>query len=90
MEERESECIHKSINKEKDANNETENEEPLGTYNPVVKDPREFNIFECGKNILNRLYVTCERAYMANSRNKYYTEMLRTITDYNECNDAPL
>ena len=28
--------------------------------------PSYFNIFECGRNILNRLDVTYERDYMAN------------------------
>ena len=27
---------------------------------------------------------------MANSIDKYFTEILMTITDYNECNDTPL
>ena len=54
-EESESECVHKNINREKDANNEAEYEEPTFTYDPVVKEPRYFNIFECGNNILNRL-----------------------------------
>ena len=44
MEESESECVHKNINKEKDANNEAEFEEPAVTYDPVVKEPSYFNI----------------------------------------------
>ena len=44
-EEIKSEYIHKNINKEKDANNESEYEEPTVTYNPVVKEPRYFNVF---------------------------------------------
>ena len=48
---------------EKDSKNEAEHEEPTGTDDPIfVKEPRYFNIFECGKNILNRLGATCERA----------------------------
>ena len=58
-EESESECVHKSVNKEKDANNEAEREEPSVTDNPVVKEPSYFNIFECGKNLLNNIYTTC-------------------------------
>ena len=27
---------------------------------------------------------------MENSRDKYYTEMYKTLVDYNDCNDAPL
>ena len=53
-------------------------------------EPIHFHLFECGKNILNRIDATFERSCMANSRYKYYTEMLRTITDYNDRNDAPL
>ena len=47
----ESECVHKSINKQKDAKNEAEYEESSVTD----EVPSYFNIFECGRNILNRL-----------------------------------
>ena len=60
------------------------------TDNPVIKEPRYFNIFECGKKILNRLDAMCEQACMATSREKYYTEMYKTLTDYNDRNNAPL
>ena len=60
------------------------------TDNPAVKEQRYFNIFKCGKNILNRIDATCERLCMANYRDKHYTELLRTITDFNNRNDAPL
>ena len=46
-----------------------------------------FNIFECGKNILNILDMTYERACMATPRDKYYGKMLETIVDYT---NAPL
>ena len=61
-EESESESVHKSINKnkEKDTFDETEHEEPLVTDNPVINDLRYFNLFECGKNILNRIDATCK------------------------------
>ena len=49
------------IYKQKDANNETEYEE----YSVTVEVPRYFNIYKCGRNILNRLEVTYERACMA-------------------------
>ena len=52
-EESKSECVRKKINKEKDANNETEHEEPLVANNPVVKELSYFNLLECGKNTLN-------------------------------------
>ena len=31
----------------------------------------------------------CEQACMANLRDKYYTELFRTIIDYNNLNNAP-
>ena len=58
-EESESESVHKSINKEKYEIDEKENEETLVKYNPFVKETSYFNLFECGKNILNRLDATC-------------------------------
>ena len=62
MEGRESENVHKSINtnKEKDTIDETEHEEPLVTDNPVINDTRYFNLFKCGKNILNKIDRMCE------------------------------
>ena len=76
-EESESEIIHKNINtnKEKDAIDETEDEEPLVTDNPVIEEPSYFNLFECGKKILNNIDATFEWACMATSNIKYYTEM---------------
>ena len=78
-----------NTNKEKDSINETEHEEPLVTNNPVIKEPRYYKPFECGKNILNSLDVTCKQACMVTSRDKYYTEMYKTLTDYNGRNNAP-
>ena len=51
--------------------------------------PRYFNIFECGKNILNRLDMTYEQAYMDTPRDKYYKKTFKTLVDYNDCNNAP-
>ena len=59
-EEEESECVHKNINKQKYANNETEYETSSVTH----EVPSYFNIFECVGNIFNRLDVTYERACM--------------------------
>ena len=61
MEEDESECVHKNINKQKNANNEAEYEESSVTH----EVPKYFNIFKCGMNVLNRLYVTYEQACMS-------------------------
>ena len=74
----------------KNSKNETEHEEPLVTYNPGVKETIYFNLFECGRNLLNRLDATCEHACLANSKEKYHTEMYKNLVDYNDRNDAPL
>ena len=39
---------------------------------------------------MNKVGATCKQACMANLRDKYYTELFRTITDCNDCNGAPL
>ena len=51
---------------------------------------RYFNISECGRNILNRLKVTYEQAYMAITKEEYFTKMLEDLVDYNDCHNAPL
>ena len=91
-EERESEIVHKIIdtNEVKYAIYETENEEPSVTYNPVINDLRYFNPLEFGKNILNRLGATFKRACMETSRDRYYTEIFKTLNDYNDRNNTPL
>ena len=57
----ESECVHKHLNKQKVAKNKSEYEESSDT-NEVSK---YFNIFECGKNLINRLDMTYEQTCMA-------------------------
>ena len=59
------------------------------TDDSVVKDKIYFNIFECGKNILNKLDALCGLAYMTTPRDKYCMELLRTVTDFNDHNGAP-
>ena len=39
---------------------------------------------------MNRIDATCEQLCMATSRGRYYTEMIKTLTDYNDCNNTPL
>ena len=82
-EENGSESFHKSINtnKDRDTIDETEHEGHLVTDNPVINDPIYLNLFKCGKNILNRLDATCKQACMATSRDRYFTEMHKTLTD---------
>ena len=48
-----------------------------------------FNIFECGRNILDRLDVTYERACMATLKEKYYTKLLKTLVDENNLSGVP-
>ena len=52
-EEDESECVYKNINKQKEESSFTD------------EVPSYFNIFECCRDILNRLDMTYERACMA-------------------------
>ena len=60
------------------------------TDNSVINELIYFNLFECGKNILNRLDATYGRACMATSRDRYYTENFNTLTNYNDRNNTPL
>ena len=52
-----------------------------------------FNIFECGRNLLDKLEVTYQRAFMATSaQDEYYKEMTKSIIKANKeggklCND---
>ena len=85
-EEDESECFHKNINKQKSANNETEYEE----YSVTDEVPRYFNIFKCGRNLLNGIDVAYERACMATPKEKYYMKLLETSIYYNYHHNAPL
>ena len=68
----ESESVHKIINtnKEKDEIDETDDEEPLVTDNPVINKQSYFNLFECDKNFLKNLDDMCERSCMATSEDK--------------------
>ena len=78
-EEDEPEYVHKNINKQKEANNETEYEE----YSVTDEVPSYFNIFECGGNILNRLGVKYERACMSTQKEECYTDLLGTMIEHN-------
>ena len=62
MEKRKSGRFNKSINtsKEKYSIDETEDEEPLVTDDPFINETSYFNLFKCGKKILNNLDATCE------------------------------
>ena len=70
----------------KDARNEAEYEE----YSVTDEVPSYFNIFECGRNILNRLDVTYEQAGMATKKDKYFEKLLEILVDHNAYHNAPL
>ena len=76
--------------RKKFAIDKTYHKEPLVTDNPVIKEPSYFNLFESGGNLLNRIDVTCERACMATSRERYHTESYNNLTDDNDHTNTPL
>ena len=49
-----------------------------------------FNIFECGRNILDLLDVTYQQTFIATPQDKYYTEMLENLIKVNNCEGEPL
>ena len=49
-----------------------------------------FNIYECGRNLLDRLDVTYKRAFMATPRDKYYNALLDTLVKDNNIRGVPL
>ena len=49
-----------------------------------------FNIFECGRNILDRLDVTYQRAFMATPQDKYHTKLLDNLVEMSNCNGETL
>ena len=41
-----------------------------------------FNIFECGRNLLNQLHVTYQRAFMETSaQDEYYKEITKSLNE---------
>ena len=58
---------------------------------PVNKEMTSyFNIFECGRNILDRLDVTYQKTFMATPKDKYYNALLDTIVKENNLKGEPL
>ena len=50
-----------------------------------------FNIFECGRNILDQLDVTYKRAFMATpAQEDYYKDMLKNLNKVNNNKGGPL
>ena len=56
-----------------------ENREPSVTQ----KVTSYFNIFKCGRYLLDQLDVTYKRAFMAIPQNEYYTEMTKSLIKAN-------
>ena len=62
-----------------------EHKEPSGTE----KVTSYFNIFECSRNLLDQLYVTYQRAFMATSaQDEYYREMTKSLIKANIRSDG--
>ena len=49
-----------------------------------------FNIFECGRNLLDRLEVTYQREFMATPKDKYYNTFLDTLVKDDNLRGEPL
>ena len=48
-----------------------------------------FNIFECGRNILNIIDMTYERACMVTQKEEYYIDLLETMIEHNVRSKTP-
>ena len=97
----ESECniAHKTLSQKNSANVPdnviTELKENEHKELPVTKKVTSyFNIFECGRNLLDLLDVTYQRAFMAtSSQDEYYKEMTKSLikanigSDGKKCNE---
>ena len=49
-----------------------------------------FNVFECGRKLLDRLDVSYERLYIATLKEEYFTEMLDSLIERNRCHSTPM
>ena len=49
-----------------------------------------FNVFECGRKLLDRLDVSYERLYIATPKEEYFTEMLHSLIERNRCHSTPM
>ena len=48
-----------------------------------------FNIYECGRNLLDQIDVMYQQAFMDNPKDKYYNALLGTIVKYNNPRVGP-
>ena len=71
-----------TITKQKNAKNEV-------TYD-VLNYFNAFNIFEWGRNILNRLDMTYEWSCMVTQKKEYYTDLLENMNKRNYFSNTPL
>ena len=71
-----------AIKKQKDAKNE------VTYYEPEYFNA--FNIFKCGRNILDRLDVSYERACITTPKEEYFTEMLDHLIEHNCCHGTQM
>ena len=49
-----------------------------------------FNIYECRRNLFDRLDVTYQQAFMANPKHKYYNALLHNLVKDNNIRGKPL
>ena len=49
-----------------------------------------FNIFECGRNLLDKRDVTYQRAFIATPKDKYYNVLLDTLVKDNNLRGGSL
>ena len=63
-----------------------EHKEP--SVNQKVKS--YFNIYECGRNLLDRLDVTYQQAFMVTWKDKYYNSLLDALVKENNLRGEPL
>ena len=65
-----------TITEQKYANNEV-------TYD-FLKYFNVFNVFECGRKLLDKLDVSYKRLYMTTPKEEYFTEILEHLNEYND------
>ena len=80
---------NKSVDVQKNTITELKDEEHK--ENSVTqKVTSHFNIFECGRNLLDQLDVTYQQAFMATPKDKYYNAFLNTLVKDNYIRGEPL
>ena len=49
-----------------------------------------FNVFECGRNLLNILDVSYEGVCITTPKEEYFTDILDSLIEHSCCHDTPL